>query len=92
MERIRIPWFLSTGHASTLAEPRLQEEDHTHVHTNDIQHTQVYKTLGTPTFAHTHTHTRPQCAEKEKRFKCIFVQPMMKCIRCYGKEVLCYIE
>lgn len=39
------------------------------------------------------TYTRPQCAEKEKDFNVfLYSDMMMKCIRCYGKEVLCYIE
>lgn len=84
MEKIHIPWFLSTDHALTSAETQLQEVDHMHIH-------EKYP-LQTQTFAHEHTYTDTHDVQRKTRFKCIFVQPMMKCIPCYGKDVLCYIE
>lgn len=71
MERIRIPWFLSTGHVSTLDELRLQEEDHihtlTHVYINAHIHTH-YKRLYLHVDKHNtiNIHTPTMCRERER--------------------------
>lgn len=97
----RIPWFSSTGHVSTSAEPQLEDDSaHLHIHMYTDIGTNIRNTnICTWTYSqsiqiHIHTYCTYVYAheEEEKRFKCIFVQPVMKRVCCYGKEVLCFID